>query len=43
MAMGIDDELFVGNSSLKLTFSKYEVKTIVYQNGLLKEIKDMLI
>ena len=39
----IDDELFVGNSSLKLTFSKYEVKTIVYQNGLLKEIKDMLI
>ena len=37
------DELFVGNTSLKLSFSKYEVKTVLYQNGHLKEIKEMLI
>lgn len=37
------DELFVGETSIKLTFSKYEVKTILYKDGLLEEIDKMLI
>lgn len=38
-----DDEVSFGNAKLALHFGKYEVKTVVYQNGTLTEVRDMLI
>ena len=38
-----DDELLVGSSTIKLHFHKYEVKTILYKDGKLKELEEMLI
>ncbi len=38
-----EEQLFVGKTSIKLTFKKYEVKTILYKDGALKEMDRMLI
>ena len=39
----MDDVLTVGETKINLHFNKYEVKTILYKDGKLEEINQMLI
>lgn len=38
-----EDTVTFGGQSLKLHFEKYEVKTVIYNDGTLKEVREMLI